>query len=126
MSMGYETSLVVRESAKAALVAERARTAARIAGLTRSFDDIVASSAITPPDDEHDPEGSTVAFERAQVAALLDDARGHLAEVELAHDRLERGTYGICERCGQRIAPGRLRARPAARTCVACAAASRR
>ncbi|MGW5187829.1 TraR/DksA family transcriptional regulator [Kribbella sp. NPDC004138] len=31
------------------------------------------------------------------------------------------GTYGTCEQCGQPIAPARLQARPAARTCITCA-----
>jgi RNA polymerase-binding transcription factor DksA len=53
---------------------------------------------------------------------LLDQARDHLAELDDALDRLRQGRYGQCERCGRPIAAGRLAARPAARTCITCAA----
>jgi DnaK suppressor protein len=108
-----------------ALHTERAETLDRIEALRREFDGIVESAALVGTDNEHDPEGATIAFERAQLAALLDQAQGHLAELDQALARLEQGSYGICERCGQPIAPARLAARPAARTCIACAAASR-
>ena len=108
---------------RAALDAERAATLDRMAALRRDFDGIVDSSALVATDDEHDPEGATIAFERAQLAALIDQARGHLAELDDARDRLRQGSYGRCERCGRPIAPGRLAARPAARTCITCAAA---
>jgi DnaK suppressor protein len=108
---------------RAALDAERLDTLDRVAALSREFDGIVESSAGVATDDEHDPEGATIAFERAQLAALIDQARGHLAELDGALDRLRQGSYGQCERCGQPIAAGRLAARPAARTCITCAAA---
>ena len=36
-------------------------------------------------------------------------------------ERVADGTYGVCASCGDPIAPGRLEARPTARTCIACA-----
>jgi len=108
---------------RAALDAERAATLDRMAALRRDFDGIVDSSALVGADDEHDPEGATIAFERAQLAALLDQAQSHLAELDQALGRLSEGRYGRCERCGQPIAPARLAARPAARTCITCASA---
>jgi DnaK suppressor protein len=107
------------------LVAEQAEVAARVKALTRSLDDIVSASLSANADDEHDPEGSTIAFERAQVAALLAQADAHLRESTDALRRLEAGSYGHCEVCGGAIAPERLLARPTARTCIHCAAASR-
>lgn len=108
---------------RAALHAERAETLDRIAALRRDFDGIVDSSALVATDDEHDPEGATIAFERAQLAALLDQAQRHLADLDQALTRLSEGRYGRCERCGRPIAPARLAARPAARTCISCASA---
>lgn len=108
---------------RAALDAERAATLDRMAALRRDFDGIVDSSALVATDDEHDPEGATIAFERAQLAALLDQAQQHLADLDHALARLSAGRYGRCERCGQPIAPARLAARPAARTCIRCAQA---
>ena len=106
-----------------ALDAERQDTLTRITALRREFNGIVESSAGVATDDEHDPEGATIAFERAQLAALTDQARSHLAELDEALDRLRQGRYGRCERCGRPIGAERLAARPAARTCITCAAA---
>ncbi|MFE4453922.1 TraR/DksA family transcriptional regulator [Streptomyces sp. NPDC056796] len=108
------------------LAAERRGTEARIAALHRDFDAIVAANALVAVDDEHDPEGASTAFERAHVASLLARARDHLDEVDRALERLERGGYGRCERCGEPIPPGRLEVRPAATTCVRCAAGAAR
>ncbi|MEU3185108.1 TraR/DksA C4-type zinc finger protein [Streptomyces sp. NPDC006923] len=110
-----------RASVRARLTAEQADTSAQIAALSRDYDAIVQANALVAVDDEHDPEGSSTAFERAHVAALLARARDHLAELDRARERLERGDYGRCERCGEPIPAARLEARPAAGTCVRCA-----
>ena len=112
--------------ARARLSAERLATEQRLAGLTGTFTDIVDASQSSNADDEHDPEGATIAFERSQVGALITQARDHLAELDAAEARVSDGSYGICERCGRPIAPERLEARPTARTCVTCAAGRRR
>jgi RNA polymerase-binding transcription factor len=103
------------------LGAERAAALAQIEALTREFDAIVAASRASNADDEHDPEGATIAFERQQVAALLAAARRRLADVDAAVTAVEAGTYGRCGSCGGPIAPERLAARPSARTCITCA-----
>jgi len=122
--MGLSPS--ARATLGARLAAERDQTSARLAGLIRQFDAIVEFSALSVPDDEHDPEGATVGFERAQVAALVAQARRRLDDVDQARLRLDAGTYGVCERCGEGIGLERLAAHPSARTCVACAGDSRR
>jgi RNA polymerase-binding transcription factor DksA len=106
----------------AVLIAQsRADTVRLVESLTRQWESIVAASELTTNDDEHDPEGATVAYERAQVQDMLRSARADLADLDLAAGRLRTGTYGTCERCGAPIGDGRLTARPAARTCIACA-----
>jgi RNA polymerase-binding transcription factor DksA len=100
---------------------ERAAVVAQIDALTREFEGVVAASRSSNADDEHDPEGATIAFERQQVAALLDAARRRLADVDAALERRAAGTYGMCATCGRPIPAARLAARPAARTCVSCA-----
>lgn len=102
------------------LIAEDRRTRRRLAELTGDFREIVEASLATNADDEHDPEGATIAFERSQVATLVQQARRHLADVEAALARLDAGTYGTCERCGRPIPPERLEVRPTARTHVSC------
>jgi DnaK suppressor protein len=103
------------------LLAERATALAQVDALTREFDGLVAASQASNADDEHDPEGATIAFERQQVVALLEQAGRRLADVDAALARRDAGDYGICETCGRPIAPERLAARPAARTCIDCA-----
>ncbi|SNS81886.1 transcriptional regulator, TraR/DksA family [Geodermatophilus pulveris] len=103
------------------LARERAAALAQIAALTGEFDQVVDASRQSNADDEHDPEGATIAFERQQVAALLASARRRLADVEAVLERRAAGGYGVCETCGRPIAPERLAARPAARTCITCA-----
>jgi DnaK suppressor protein len=103
------------------LEAARQQTLSRLAGLTHDFDEVVAASQDTNADDEHDPEGATIAFERSQVAALVRLAEHDLAEIEAALRRIEEATYGVCELCGEPIGEGRLDARPATRWCIGCA-----
>ena len=104
-------------------VVERQREAVlrRIVELERSFDDIAASVDTANTDDEHDPEGATLAFERAQVVSLLDEARRQLDALDDAAARIDAGTYGVCERCGSAIPSERLAAVPATHRCVDCA-----
>ena len=112
------------EAARALLAADRARALRRLAGLEREFAGIVDSSRSAGTDDEHDPEGATIAFERQHVAALIGQARARLAEVEAAERRLADGSYGSCQSCGEPIGGPRLAARPAAVRCLRCAAAA--
>jgi len=115
----------VTDDARRALEEARAAAAERIAQLTRDIDRVVAATADANTDDEHDPEGATIAFERAQAVSLRAQATARLAELDAALARLAAGSYGRCEACGEEIAAGRLAARPAARTCIRCAANSR-
>ena len=61
-----------------ALAAERASAHERLTGLERDFAGIVESSASANADDERDPEGATIAFERQHLVALIEQARDHL------------------------------------------------
>lgn len=58
--------------------------------------------------------------ERAKVLAMVEQLRERLADCNHALERLERGDYGKCERCGNEIDPQRLEVLPAARLCVRC------
>ena len=103
------------------LVERREAALALIATLERDIADVVAASGDSNADDEHDPEGATIAFERAQLDASITELRAQVAELDAALERVAAGTYGICEVCGLPIPPERLEARPAARTHVHCA-----
>jgi RNA polymerase-binding transcription factor DksA len=66
-------------------------------------------------------DSSQVTAERGEAEALAHTLRETLDEVENALQKLESGTYGICEGCGKEIPPARLEAMPAARFCIDCA-----
>jgi len=102
----------------ARLTEERALLTAHVERLAKDMSGLVAASRDSNADDEHDPEGQTIAYERSQLAALISQAESHLTELEAALTRVAKGTYGICEICHQEIAAERLAARPTALTCV--------
>ena len=110
----------------AQLDAEREETVERIAALERQIDGLAEEQSLTTHDDEHDPEGVTIASQRAQLQGLLARARRDLAALHRAVDRLATGSYGCCVCCGGDIGEGRLEALPAAETCIACATSRRR
>ena len=85
------------------LAAERARTLERLAGVERELAAVIESSGQAGTDDEHDPEGATVAFERQHLAALEAGADPAVVttwmnEIQAMHApaeaRLPRGEHG--------------------------------
>jgi DnaK suppressor protein len=113
--------------AKLRLAADRDETLDRLAELERDFAAIVTSAreGSAGGDDEHDPEGATIAFERQHIAALAAQARDHLAAIDAAVAKIDSGVYEICDMCGGEIGEERLAARPASLICVRCAARRR-
>lgn len=98
----------------------RSRTAARILQLTRDLEALVTATHDSP-DDEHDPEGATIGFERAQASALLAEARAHMDGLDRAAAALADGRLDQCGSCGDPIGVDRLLARPTTRACITCA-----
>ncbi|HXT89495.1 MAG TPA: TraR/DksA C4-type zinc finger protein [Trebonia sp.] len=106
---------------------DRERALQRIADLDREFAAIVASASegSAGGDDEHDPEGATVAYERQHIAALRAQAREQLDMIDAALRKVASGIYEICDICGEPIGAERLAARPASLICIRCAAKRR-
>jgi RNA polymerase-binding transcription factor DksA len=75
--------------------------------------------------DSNFADTSQVTAERGETEALARELSDALADVERALGKLQDGQYGRCERCGKEIAPARLEAMPAVKTCIACASAQR-
>jgi len=65
-------------------------------------------------------EAATQILERNQQFALTERLAGQLAEIERALEKLDNGTYGLCDFCGQPIPPARLEIMPQATLCVIC------
>jgi RNA polymerase-binding transcription factor DksA len=107
------------------LRAEGEEVRARLTSMTADLEALMAASQDSNADDEHDPEGQTIAYERSQLSSLVDAAHAQLSRVEATLARVRSGGYGRCDVCGQPIPLARLEARPTARTCVAHAVAGR-
>ena len=77
---------MVSDDLRALLEAERTRTHERIEALRRDYAAILDGMALTSTDDEHDPEGTTIAAERSLVSSLARSSERHLAEVDAVTD----------------------------------------
>jgi RNA polymerase-binding transcription factor DksA len=70
-------------------------------------------------------DGAHTAAERGQAITIVRELRSSLADVERALRKLDLGTYGTCERCGNPIGRDRLEAIPWTRLCITCKQAAR-
>lgn len=110
------------ESVLAIVDAAHDRTLRQVESLQRSVASIVEAAELTSTDDEHDPEGATIAYERAQAIALLRQAIGDLDALAEVRAGLMSGEDVSCTDCGRPVGLERLAALPTARRCIGCAA----
>lgn len=66
-------------------------------------------------------DGTTEAVERIATTAAARSIAASISATDRALEKLEDGTYGVCDRCGTEIASARLQALPASSHCVECA-----
>lgn len=104
------------------LNSDREQTARLVVIIKDEMGAFVDARRDTTTDDEHDPEGPTLAFERSQAAAILDQSIRHVDEIDAALERIDEGTFGLCTVCNGPIKLGRLQVRPQAALCISCAA----
>ena len=106
---------------RAELVAERASYVEAAESLLQEAE--MLAEDMEPGDiqfDEESGEGDTLNVERERDLALSAQARAAVDEIDRALAKMDAGTYGICERCGNPIPKARLKALPYASLCVAC------
>ena len=106
------------QQVRAALQAEVESLRADVAKAARDIAGSLNGSVRDGGDDEAD--AGTKAFERDHEPALPQNARDLLDQGERALGRIDVGTYGVCESCGQQVGKARLQAFPQATLCVAC------
>ena len=109
------------EEQRALLVAERAEYTEKADELKAEADQLALESE--PGDiqfDEEGGEGGTANVERELDLVLSAQARAAVDEIDRALAKIDAGTYGICEGCGQPIPRARLKALPYAALCVQC------
>ena len=111
---------------RARLVLDLEDTRDLISQLVVDLESMRESRQDVATDDEHDPEGPTLAFERSQATAVLDDTKAHFSSIEEALQLVDGEEFGVCLGCGGRIPFARLDARPYTRYCVACAVRAER
>ncbi len=106
---------------RAELQAERATYVQQAESLLKEAEQIAED--MEPGDiqfDEESGEGDTLSVERERDLALSAQARAAVDEIDRALAKMDAGSYGICERCGNPIPKARLKALPYAALCVAC------
>ena len=106
---------------RALLVAERASYMEEAESLREEAEQLAED--MEPGDiqfDEESGEGDTLNVERERDLALSAQARAAVDEIDRALAKMDAGTYGVCERCGNPIPKARLKALPHAALCVAC------
>ncbi len=94
------------------LQAERDQLAGQVAGLE-------PGSGASPSFDDNFADSGQVAAEQGENKVLAARLRTELDEVERALAKIDDGSYGKCEVCGETIAEPRLEAMPATRFCIA-------
>ncbi len=107
------------EAVRRALAAERDELEAQLAQLTAAPRDPMAAVSFG----KRVGEGTTQAVERITQVDAARNLDAKRRDVERALAKLDEGTYGRCDRCGDAIAPERLEAIPWAVLCVTCASA---
>lgn len=106
---------------RALLLAERDAYLRQAESLREEAEELAAD--MEPGDiqfDEESGEGGTMNIVRERDLALSAQARAAVEEIDRALDKIDAGTYGVCERCGEPIKRARLKALPYAALCVAC------
>jgi len=102
---------------RALLVARRVRALRTSGDLHRDSSELEEAETQSP----EPMERSTDRTMEKMIEAEAEAERSLLGEVDAALARMDGGTYGVCEHCGERVALARLFAIPEARWCIRCA-----
>ena len=102
------------------LLEERKRVVAAIDYLHHENPGSMEYESEEVPLDNHLAETATLTLDREIDYTLEENSNHVLQAIDAALERIERGTFGTCERCGNAIAPARLEARPWATLCIDC------
>lgn len=94
----------------------------RLLGLKENLTEATRDAEHETPGDPsaggHLADAGSELFERSRDLSIAEDVEAQLADIEHATARLEKGSYGSCEACGEPIDAARLTARPATRFCL--------
>lgn len=108
------------------LLAERERLLQELASMGERLQQVEEIGLVEAANEDDYGDVASEAFEREKGFALENSVQGMLRMVEDALRKLDAGTYGTCERCGEPIDVERLRALPFANLCIRCKAEQER
>ena len=108
------------DQARTRLLAERERVLAEVAVLQDDLSHSIEESFDEDGNDSHLADSATETVDREIEQTLEDNAEHLLASIDAALGRIEDGSYGRCDRCGEAIADERLEALPYATKCIEC------
>jgi RNA polymerase-binding transcription factor DksA len=109
--------MVRKRSSKKRLLAERKRTLDELARL-RSYMEVGEDRIIDGGEDSVDAAADV--YEREKMLAIIQTLDHKVSAIERALKAADKGSYGICEICGQPIDPERLEVMPQTTTCITC------
>ena len=104
------------------LLADEQQTVEQIAMVDERAREMQSPGEVAFSSDASLADEAPLAVEREKELALRRTLQNRLLDVRHALDKVEQGTYGRCDSCGQEISPGRLRAQPHAALCITCKA----
>lgn len=123
-SATYSSNTEFLSAQRALLEQERAQITSAMESAERDLAELRERGDVAEVDfSEEGGEGASTTSERAHIEALKAQLAARLVAVEEAVARMESGTYGVCESCGNPIGEARLEALPDATLCVACKSA---
>ena len=102
------------------MLAERERLGREIAELDADLSESLEDSSEESPYDQHMAETAAVTLDREIDLTLEENARAAISQIDRALHKLENGSYGNCDKCGQPIGPERLKVAPFATLCIEC------
>lgn len=111
---------------KQTLLGQRAELLDQLETESQAFSSSESEVASEIRSDENPAEAGTATFEREKHLSIANNVQDLLEKNNKALEKIEQGSYGICESCGQPIDPDRLAALPHALMCIACKKAEER
>jgi RNA polymerase-binding transcription factor DksA len=106
------------EAQRGELAADCARLTSELEAMQHRLEEVMRDGGDGAGDDQADTGAK--AYEREQGLTFITGTRDTLFQLEQAMGRLDAGTYGDCDACGQAIGKARLQAFPRATVCVSC------
>ncbi|MHB0979681.1 MAG: TraR/DksA family transcriptional regulator [Thermoleophilia bacterium] len=115
-----ERANMEHERLRRQLTSERERVTREVDALEGELADPSLDPVEERPHRQHMAEAASYAVEREMDLTLEENARNVLARIDHALEKLDRGTYGVCDSCGGEIGKARLRASMHAALCIDC------